>query len=163
MIGCIAIPSMMSGCSQPVTLSESTALRDAAVPCDVKLDLLVVWPSQGKAERIRVDRGILGWGGGQAAIGEMVTWKTPMTEQGCASIDNIVLNLCRDFPSSDPPTHTVDQVDLVIRCDGRDHRVMVSWPNDQLMPLYQALESLCKARFTPSLDRLPKAGEKFGP
>ncbi|MDA0802630.1 MAG: hypothetical protein O2819_02605 [Planctomycetota bacterium] len=153
--------SLIAGCTDPPALNADAALRDAAIPCAARVELLVTWPSQGKAERFEVHRGILAWGGGAAALQGGSTWKSGLTPAACESISDSLAALCADPPVKEEAGSDQDQFDLVLWCDGKSKRVIAPWPCSALEPVHALLADLARQRLTPALDKLPTAGQKL--
>ncbi len=152
---------IIAGCNTAPVLNEQLALREAAVPCSVHLELLVTWPSQGKAERYSVHRGILGWSGGSAALQGRSTWEAALSAESCAKLEASIASLCAAVPPSGPRDSQQDQFDLNFWCGGRSHRVMAAWPDPGLGDLPAELQALAAARLGPALDKLPVAGQRL--
>ncbi len=157
----LALLGALGGCDSSPTLNGQEALREAAAPCSVRFELLVTWPSEGKAERYAVHRGIFGWSGGAAALQGRATWEAALTAEACASLESAIATLCKDLPRSEPRDAQQDQFDLNVWCGEASHRIMAPWPDTRLGSLPAVLEALSAARLDSALEKLPVAGQRL--
>lgn len=131
------------------------------MPCAARLTLLVTWPSQGKAERFEVHRGIFGWSGGAAALAATSTWKCDLSAENCERITKAAEALCAARPEAAKCTGQQDQFDLELWCGDSSFRVIAPWPDAALGELPAILEEVARTRLVPALDKLPTAGGRL--